>query len=95
MEELVNYVNYQNYFLGCRVCRQLLVKSNSIFFQDQASCCFAFNQSKWKLIHYLSGQQIPDMEGLCYSDAFVECTNLEVRNNQITRKKIYFEKRFF
>ncbi|KAG5682102.1 hypothetical protein PVAND_011481 [Polypedilum vanderplanki] len=59
MEELVNYVNYQNYFLGCRVCRQLLVKSNSIFFQDQ----------------------IPDMNGICYSDAFVECTNLEINQN--------------
>lgn len=31
MESLVNQ---QNFFLGCRVCRQMLKKNNSVFFAD-------------------------------------------------------------
>lgn len=52
MESLVNQ---QNFYLGCRVCRQLLAKATSVFFFDF----------------------IPDIE-LKYSQAFTECTNLEV-----------------
>jgi hypothetical protein len=48
-------VNQQNFYLGCRVCRQLLAKATSVFFFDS----------------------IPDVN-LKYSEAFKECTNLEV-----------------
>ncbi|XP_070493272.1 transcription factor Ouib-like [Chironomus tepperi] len=63
MEE---FVNQQNFYLGCRVCRQLLIKSNSIFFADQ----------------------IPDMDGLTYSDAFIECTNLEISQSDELPKRL-------
>jgi hypothetical protein len=36
-------VTSHNFYLGCRVCRVLLVKSTSIFFQDQVSIISGLN----------------------------------------------------